>query len=498
MYIRRLSDHAGNNSQLLWQRTVSSIVITLTTNANNVKQESFQTRLKELRIELLDHLNECQDFEEDEPETFNKLHFTSLQKTSQKCAAECTSTFNSITEPIVQENLRKARLEQRARDDRIQLSSMKERQPDHIRKTSSPTTRRPLPSTFRPELQKPILSVHPPSAEPMIPKSTYSIESPAEFSIGSPVQSKTQQQHMSRDISPSSKPDILNSRFIPEEVVKSRISANEQFLERRKQRKLLFQEEFRKSVSSMKGKRASEVFGNGLEFNSPILGPSIGFSTSAERKRDSESSLGSVATAPMNCPISPVSPVDGYGSRASGSGYENLVTRKRSEASQNSRNSIAGPTLPQPMQRPISQASQELFFGPPSLPHSPPLSDRGSGIETWGPLATTLRTSDFGKGVESGLEVISPIDHENGLMLAAENGSSRPTPTSSMKSNDNPMRHDSSFYKFGGFCEGSKAVLRGEVGFKAYRRPYVWFPPKPYWKHADLLGTIRRDYICAL
>jgi hypothetical protein len=47
------------------------------------------------------------------------------------------------------------------------------------------------------------------------------------------------------------------------------------------------------------------------------------------------------------------------------------------------------------------------------------------------------------------------------------------TPTTSLRSLDYPMRHDSSFYKFGGFCEGAKVLVRGEQGFKIVKRPSV-------------------------
>jgi hypothetical protein len=129
------------------------------------------------------------------------------------------------------------------------------------------------------------------------------------------------------------------------------------------------------------------------------------------------------------------------------------------------------------LQRTGSEASQDSIFGLRAAPLSPPLSDRSSGADNWGTqtqtLATTLQLPDFGKGVESGLEVVSPVDHDNEKMLAYEHNIPEHTPTASMKSIDHPMRHDSSFYKFGGFCEGSKAILAGEAGLKKFKRPLV-------------------------
>jgi hypothetical protein len=40
-------------------------------------------------------------------------------------------------------------------------------------------------------------------------------------------------------------------------------------------------------------------------------------------------------------------------------------------------------------------------------------------------------------------------------------------------SNRGLMRHDSSFYKFGGFCDGAKALVKGATGFKIIKRPSV-------------------------
>ena len=89
-------------------------------------------------------------------------------------------------------------------------------------------------------------------------------------------------------------------------------------------------------------------------------------------------------------------------------------------------------------------------------------------------MATTLQTPDFGKGVEPGLEVANGIDYENEkIVVGSDDVYHQPTPTASMKSIDYPIRHDTSFYKFGGFCEGAKAILRGENGLKVVKRPSV-------------------------
>jgi len=35
------------------------------------------------------------------------------------------------------------------------------------------------------------------------------------------------------------------------------------------------------------------------------------------------------------------------------------------------------------------------------------------------------------------------------------------------------IRRDSSFCKFGGFCEGAKRILRGDEGLRMIKRPMV-------------------------
>jgi hypothetical protein len=98
-------------------------------------------------------------------------------------------------------------------------------------------------------------------------------------------------------------------------------------------------------------------------------------------------------------------------------------------------------------------------------------SSSGDGLA----LAATLKVPGFGTGVEDGLEAVNPImvDIDNEKIPLSDVMPKPQTPTSSMKSIDSPMRHDSSFYKFGGFCEGARAMLRGELGHKISKRPTV-------------------------
>lgn len=384
--------------------------------------------------------------------------------------------MNGIRDRLLQESLRNYNLNEKTktRDDRAQLSSMKQ--------SIAAVPELQPPSTRSVGVDKPTLSVEPPSAEPSMPHNPWAIDSPAAFSLGSPVLSTSEppQRDHARDISPSTKSDGSQPRLIPQEHVNLRLNANEEFLERRRQSRILFQKEFRQSISSINESRASQVFSD-----SPTLGlhsAATLISTSVEKRRASDlRSNGSISAFPiLEDSRTPISPIEGRTSRTSGNGYDTLITRKRSQggASQASRESRTSSILqspPQGPQRTNSQASQDSIFGLRAAPLSPPLTDRGSGSDNnWGTLATTLQLPGFGKGVESGLEVMSPVDHDNGLILANENHIYRPTPTSSMKSVDHPMRHDTSFYKFGGFCEGSRAILRGEVGLRVIKRPLVY------------------------
>jgi hypothetical protein len=103
---------------------------------------------------------------------------------------------------------------------------------------------------------------------------------------------------------------------------------------------------------------------------------------------------------------------------------------------------------------------------------TPPARDYSSTVST---LAATLRLPGFGANVADGIEPVrderSSI-YSNGLMLVNEGSQS--TPPASFRSIDSLMRHDSSFFAYGGFCEGAKMMLSGEKDFyKIVKRPVV-------------------------
>lgn len=539
----------------------------------NLLAEPVQSKLKEFRIDLIDQINEC-DFDEDEPKSFNPTAFANVQTQAQKSCTQCIAIFNDLRDRLLLTNLQNFQLEEKPKDDRADLSSMR-----GTSASRKPISGQPPPVSTSPPHDRPVLTLETPPSEPLKPRSPWSIDGPSQFDMGpvttsgailhsipvpqapyrghsvlvvSPPASDygSDISHLKRhneppyptppqsqgrplsDVSPLTATSEQAPPLIRKEIVYSRLNQNEEFLERRRQSRLLFQTEMRKSISSISSieeNRTSQNFSDGSMFNSPRLGHSTMLSSSGasgERSPITLKQSGSRNGRPNSASdksgpwreklispneksssynernrisegfsdgISPIleysiSPIDGRTSRSSANGYDTLMTRQRSQgqASQTTRSSRTSSILQEVRQqdRPkldrkdshASQASQESIFGLRNAePLSPPLSEhRTSGSGNWGTLATTLQVPGFGEGVESGLEVVDTVDRDNGLILATEGEVPvQQTPTTSMKSVDYPMRHDSSFYKFGGFCDGAKNMIRGETAFRVMKRPSV-------------------------
>jgi hypothetical protein len=109
---------------------------------------------------------------------------------------------------------------------------------------------------------------------------------------------------------------------------------------------------------------------------------------------------------------------------------------------------------------------------PTILPDIPPDSlGHQSATGEWGalgiPPAGTLKVLGFGDGVEDGLEVVGQkLVSDPGLIPADEKHDDPKdlTPATSVQSVDYAMRHDSSFFKYGGFCDSAKMSWRGAGG----------------------------------
>jgi hypothetical protein len=84
-------------------------------------------------------------------------------------------------------------------------------------------------------------------------------------------------------------------------------------------------------------------------------------------------------------------------------------------------------------------------------------------------LAQTLKLPGYGEGVPDGIQVVGQLVTDPGPMLVSELHD-QPTPATSVKSIDYPLRPDASFHKFGGFCSGAHMIRRGTKGATEVRK----------------------------
>ena len=176
--------------------------------------------------------------------------------------------------------------------------------------------------------------------------------------------------------------------------------------------------------------------------------------------------------------------------RQKSQGHASLATRS-------SRTSSILHEIQSPVERHDSEGS---IFGNRAALTTPPIDNHASGtsgnIELWTPIQTTAspltidnpHTWDprpttnlqvpqpiFRGEVISDLEPVSNLDFDNEKIAVDVPGPSPTqfTPTFTVTQMNYPIRPDSSFSRFGGFCEGAKAITRGETGFKLVRSPVV-------------------------
>jgi len=452
-------------------------------------------QLKELRIDLIDQTDKCQDFDEN-PLLFDPTAFTNVQQQAEKCCTHCISIFSGVRERLLAG--RHALSREGQIDDREQLSSMRQNRDARAREASmrDASVRKPVPSPSRHIGQ---LQITPP--RPAKPRTPWTLENSSNYDIGSPVSAvsslttslgvsprsmgpPTLRPQNSRDVLLPSPATAQGTQLIPWELVHSRITTNDEFLERRRQSRVSFQNELRRSINSIEEDRASEVFSDGV-MSSPITG---------------------IAEMPGS------QPVERHGSRTSSNGYDELMSRQRSQgqasqATRSSEGSFIYPLTP-PMSENSTMGSLDQWTAVSSTIEFPAPSYSESaaeqGLEVVADLSEKDRLAahekanekaekldnDTGKEMtydaglettfETGKETKFDLDNEkmvsvgNEKMLVAEEQSFfQSTPAASLKSVDHPMRHDSSFYKMGGFCEGARLIMRGETGFKVVKRPSV-------------------------
>lgn len=406
-----------------------------------------QSQLKDLRIGLIDLIDECNDFDDD-LDLFDPAGFTKIQHQARKCGEACISIFHDLRDAHFKACLGSFRPEQEARS-RLAFATSKQ-PPDTETKSQPP----PSPGETRHPSQFAYTHAAAPlSSVPQKPKSTWSIEDPSQFGPEAPAPVPFADPRRRRPVpapepTPASSPSVPGGQgpsWIPYEIVHSRINTNEEFLERRRQSRILFQNEIQKSTSPVNEREAGEASVDRTMVEHRTTSP-----TSIEERH----------------------------SRTSSSGYDSLITSHRSQgqSSEGTRSSRGSSVL---HDRPQKRRSQEP---PPSqnflktTPFSPvsehPVSDY---TELQSPIPPAPQAPPYASEIESGLEVVRTgnIDYDTEKMLVEEPIYPRANTTASVKSIDHHMRHDTSFYKFGGFCDGAKTMMRGEPGFKVVKRPSV-------------------------
>lgn len=393
-----------------------------------------------MRSDLRDRINECEEFEDD-PDTFDFATFTTLEREAQNCAQQCVAIFHNVRDQVGFASSQPTERTSSPKDDRTSLTSMRQRAPSL--NLPLPANQDPLPTpAASPRENRVYLDVSPP--EPVKPKSPWSIDNPPQFDLGAHTSPPARSiRRTSREVSPGTGTDS-QGRLISTQVVQSRVKANEEFLKRRRDSRLMFEKEFRNSISSIDEHRASELY------------------------------MSSPALSPVSATGMPVSPIDGRTSRSSD--YQMLMTRQRSQggASHGTRSSVASSIQDRHAVR-RRDSEDDSIFGLRLDPLSPPLSEHRSS-SNFEAIATTLKLPDFGEGVEQGIEVVDTEDYSTGLIPIDQNNAngqatSITPPMASTRAIDNSLRHDDSFFRFGGYCEGAKALLRGDPGFKMYKRP---------------------------
>lgn len=255
-------------------------------------------------------------------------------------------------------------------------------------------------------------------------------------------------------------------KLIKKEEVSKQISTVDQFLARR----MISRESFRDELNRLStiSTTISPISPHPSIPASPGFQPTPAFPDSPVMNSRPNSYLMTTIMETLDGQGPPVPPKDDPWTNSSpveGEGDEKMLANEPDEARKDSE--TLGPVQP--------------VILPDTIPDTPPDSlGRQSGTDEWGALglAGTLKLPGYGDGVEDGLEVVGQkLVSDPGLIPAAESNSHKDlTPATSVQSVDYAMRHDSSFFKYGGFCESAKISLRGIGGtMKEVTKPAVRF-----------------------
>lgn len=432
-------------------------------------------KLQSLTINLVDQLNSLDDYMDD-PEGFDIGSLPYVQKQSERCCDQALACLSSLHQQLLQASLHQFDI---PKDDRAQLPSLRRITPPAQRPVSEVSPMTEVPSnplgiqTAAPSISqiKAQRIPNPSQHEQSVAKET-SWDNFADELQEMPVSSTASRSNggsqRNSDIPEPLKPEPLK---VPEVKIKNnpegdepqlimrddvikQMTAVEEFLEKRRLSRELFQEELKRSSIISLSSTSSRL---SFTASSPYL-PTPTISESPIQSRPNSNLLTTIMEN-MDPNGPPVPPKD---------------DRRRTAMERQNSGRLSGVSSMR-----SREASEPLAHGTPVSPISPPLSQghqsAGSG---WGTLALsgTLKVPGFGEGVVDGIEVVNtPVISDPGLMLAKEDEMQEMlTPEPSVQSTDYAIRHDSSFYKYGGFCDGAKSTLRGVGGtMKEIKRPGV-------------------------
>ena len=420
---------------------------------------------------MLDQINDCPDFEQD-PNSFNPAGFLALEQHGTRTSTRCAAILATLREELKQEDTAKSETtlkpmaysptvvtfnEEIPRMPELGLRNIRSEEIPQMPELSSggrdlggeevpkmpepPSTGRNLRSKF--SVYGRLDTTNVTHEEPW---SNANRSQPVPSTVSSTTDTFFDPSSGTM-VTPISPPDAHHPYFVAQELVISRINANDDFLERRRRSRTQFQQQIQEP--SIDENNPTDGFEDSNTMNSPTLGFSKTTFPSAEKR-----------------------------STGGSSGYDSLVTRERSvgQASQGTTISRTS-SLIHKGNAAESEESTYGYYG--NTPVSPPLSHKTSSStdnNNSNILANNLKIPAFGRGIESGLEVVQPIDTANLPMVVSEEAVKEPTPAPSIKDVEYPMRHDASFYKLGEFCDGAKAISRGETGFKVVKNKAVSEP----------------------
>jgi hypothetical protein len=394
------------------------------------------------------------------------------------------SAPKSIRSPIItdeqQDAQHSAPLQQVALDSQMDSNSQLQTSADpHSQITSSNTSMSDTPNSFAAraaadEMRGTRIS-HP---------SHYEINIPTGTSYGS---YKGETQAMNPEPERTKNADDESSpKLIDRESVVRQMTSNENFLEKRRRSKKSFRHDMdnlRQSSTNL----ASSISSSASHSTSPVPLTTPEFSSSPSQVSRPNSTLLMTRSCSREGPNPVLSKSPSPRSSAALSERPASIAELTESEQSQTRNSsamierpISIPEHPD-SERPNSIASEPMIFGPLESPPLTLSSGRQSAAEDWGFLAKTLKVPGFGESVGEGLEVVGQLVSDPGLMLANEDQvNKQPTPALSIQSVDYPLRHDSSFFLYGGFCESAKMLARGdESALKVIKKPGVRMRPFP-------------------